>query len=219
MGFLVRRRLGRVSGLFCGLILVWVSSASAVRPAHSAGPETFAFAVASLVGTSGSVEQQPGVTNPGPCLWTIDSHEEWQAPPATLDAGASASASGCLVADDAWHVASVIVHAASADLSVSIQFSPQAQSYAVTPVAVVGGYEYKGCVYGPTYATVSALPEIAGSNGGHGVVTQVTVSVANGTGHAVRKVDAEAEVASHGFCRTPISGVFAAAGALWETGL
>lgn len=211
--------LGRVSGLFCGLVLVAPLSASAVKP-RAAGAQGFAFTVTTLVGTSGPVEQQPSVVNPGPCLWTIDSRETWQAVPATLDAGASSSAAACLIADDAWHVASVIVHAPAPDLVVVISYGTPAETFQVAPQpAAAGGYEYEGCVYGPTYSTVSALPEVPGSNGGHGIVTQVTVTVSNPTGRAVRKMDAEAEVASHGFCRLPVTEAFVLDGAIWETGL
>lgn len=174
------------------------------------------------------VEQQPGVTNPTSCLWTIDDH--WQADTAGfdgyLDPGASAVASHCLIADTALHIMGVAVSAPSDGLEVTVTYQPQNVTFTLTARPDGRAVEWRGCVVGPRYSELSVLPEIPDSDGGRGVQGDVTVTVTNMSGRRVRHIGGTLEFGSSGsserreaYCPTPKTGPFSLAGAVWQTGL
>lgn len=188
-------------------------------------PPSLTVATTFRIGSYGSIEQQPGVTYTGPCLWTIDSLDQFSGD-GTLAAQSEASVSDCLIADDAQHITGVHVVAPSPSLVVTISYSPQGVEFTARPTATSTGYDYLVCGIGPIYSTTALLPVVAASNGGHGIPTTITVRVRNPTGKSVRKMSVFGSIGSNeptrqGFCGAAISDWFLAGsdGAAWKTGL
>lgn len=153
-----------------------------------------------------------------PCdTWAVDDHADWRAF-GVVQPGASTSRTDCQVNDfnpvfatrfgttGWWSNArygftGVLVHAASADLTVTVCYAPQGRCFTVGAVwdASFGAYAYTFCGranYGPNDP---ALAEVPGSNGGRGVFTYVTVTVTNPTGRRVRNVRADGGISSDFF--------------------
>lgn len=209
--------------LVAGLVAAALFSGAA-SPKRSS-PATLTVATSLRIGSDGNIEQQPGVAYTGPCLWTIDSLNQFSGD-GTLLAGATASLSDCLVADDAQHITGLRVDAASPDLIVTITYQPQGVTFTATPTATSTGYDYLVCGVGPVYSTVPLLPLVAESNGGRGVQTTITARVRNPTGRSVRKASVFGVIGSYepsraGFCGASTSDWFAAGSddAVWKTGL
>lgn len=192
----------------------------AVRQKIRALRDGFAWTVTDRQGSAGQIEQQPGVVYTGACLWTIDSNVELGGY-GKLAAGASASYQECLIADGFSHEAGVNLTAATADLIVTISYAPQGRTFQVPARPVADGYEYRGCVIGPGYADWPSLPTVDDSNDGHGLPTDITVTVTNPTSRTVRNVNAFAAVASSrpGLCQQLGGPYEDPAGVVWRTGL
>lgn len=84
----------------------------------------------------------------------------------------------------AWNV--VELGSPSASLLVQVCYSPQGRCFPLAPQAVDTGYRYSLCSHVVYEPDDPALVEIAGSNGGLGVVTTITASVQNQTSATVR---------------------------------
>jgi hypothetical protein len=124
----------------------------------------------------GAAQPDPAlwVTNPTRCVWDADDYQTFQFG-GLLDPGRSASITTCLVADWNEHISRA--YWASDGLDVTVQ---------VDGVTVSG--DTVACVLGPDYDHGSPLlPPVEGSNGGVGLVTQVTFTVTNTSGKRVRR--------------------------------
>lgn len=199
------------------------ATGNAAKPQHAGGDHAFSWQLTNL-DIAGDVEQQPGVVNSDGCLWDID--DNWRmGDGGNLGAGEVASASQCLVADGAYHLTGVSVEALSPQLKVTVGYEPQAVVFTLTPEQIDRRlWRYLGCVTGPLYGNWPALPVIEGSNGGHGLVTTVTVTVENLSDRPARDVAAMLELGSDSpghrqdYCRAK-SPPFEQGGAVWSTGL
>lgn len=207
--------VGRLSGLFCGL-LVCASAAQAAHPVHAAAANG-QLPTTTIGGyrTYGPVEPWSGypiptdsslwVVNPTGCLWDPDDSDHVVVS-GYVNAGETATLTDCIVANPDpiwmtsygttgwWHWAphpnlTFDVRAPSPGLIVTICYQPQGVCFTLPPRATVDGYEYAGCVTGPIYnADSTAVQPVAGSNGGYGVMTTVTFNVRNPTGKRLAKI-------------------------------
>ena len=150
------------------------------------------------------------VTNPTGCAWDADDSRSTWFRDQTLAAGETATATKCVVVDAMDHSIWVEVLSGSPNLIVELRFgAPFNYVFRGNPIPVGRDYRNWVCALGPVYQseTLPTLPEIAGSNGGRGVVSDVTISVTNPTNHAVRKatallrLDFSPETASGGQCQ------------------
>jgi hypothetical protein len=209
-----------------GAVAVWQSLAATHSSNNGTGPLTLAtISKGSGTGTSGTndIEQQPGVTYSGSCLWSLDSNEKWSGY-GYLAAGTSASSGDCLIADIGQHLTGVNFTSTSANLKVTISYQPQGRSYSIKPVKTSTGYQYKGCVAGPFYSTLPLLPQVPDSTGGNGVLTQINITITNPTNQTIKKIAPFAVFGPNspdlqGICTGTITDVFMDAGALWQTGI
>jgi hypothetical protein len=118
------------------------------------------------------------VRNPTSCLWDLDDQTEWDGT-GKLTAGASASASICVI-DDEYdnfggddHMLRVDVDAPSPDLKVTL-VNDRGLSVSVPRTSDSSGYHWHLCVRDKT---PGPFPEIAESNGGTGLFTNYTMTV------------------------------------------
>ena len=172
-------------------------------------------------------DQSLWVVNNTGCAWDADDRRSTGFLDGVIAAGETATGTRCVIADGTGHGVWFNVQARSPDLIVETRFEPQGFVFRANPVATGSGYEYWICTVGPDYdqSAVPTLPEIAGSNGGHGVRTDITVSITNPTSRTIRKVHTfmrlavEPEVASGGRCAAPFSslGVFPGPFIQWKT--
>jgi hypothetical protein len=144
------------------------------------------------------------VTNPyraTPCAWDVDDH--WYSiAEGTLRAGQSLTKTECVVSSPAGFFVSVNgnwgwyyyalgwygvqVKADVGTLDVRVCYDVEDYCITATPTQVAGSWVYNSCslaAYSPDDPTVQDIP---GSNGGRGVVHQVTTTVTNPTGRNVR---------------------------------
>lgn len=173
-----------------------------------------------------TVEQQPGVINPTDpfCLWDID--DFWTAGGFGDMAPGVLSISQCEIADNQHRIVGISGYATSPDLVVTLSFEPQGVSFTLAPIVRDRKtWDYGGCVTGPIHSTVSLLPEIPDSNGGHGVYTMVTLTVQNSTGRVLRNTLIQLDTGSdspgtirRSYCRGEQVWL-QTAGAMWRTGL
>jgi len=128
---------------------------------------------------------QTWVVNPTGCVWDVDDNQVHYAT-GYLGAGQSIGDGLCLDADWAGlnysgHLAGVALGSPSANLQVTISFSP-GWSFTAQPVwdSASKQYLYRACSATPSYSSVDpALQSIPGSNGGLAVPTHVDLTVTN----------------------------------------
>ena len=170
-------------GLLTALLLLAV-------PASAKGQPGFVLVDSQ---TDQQVEQQPGVVNPGTCIWDVDDHWDYTAfygQSVPLEPGASVQVSKCLILDSpsAGHRhTSLNVSSPSPLLTVEVAFSP-GQSY-VIPAVANGNHSYRYCerIEAPAYFQSDPLAQvIPDSNGGWGVPTIAAMSITNTSSHAVK---------------------------------
>lgn len=197
-----------------GVALVCAGSVSAGRTGH-AGPQPLGSNWGGSFGGSGSgfVEQQSNfpfdsaaVTNPTGCFWDINDYGAEGTSGYLTD---SFSAPFCLVSDpdpiyrtlnglSAWWSSphlyfGSVVQSASPSLLVTVCYQPQARCF--TPAASLDAgsrlwtWSFCGHAVYRGDPLDSAVPEIPGSNGGHGVVTTATTTVTNTGRRQVKNVD------------------------------
>ena len=132
------------------------------------------------------------VTNPTGCAWDADDSRSAGFVDGVLAAGTSVSGTKCVIADDLGHAVWFHVLSRSPDLIVTTSFAPQDIVLRASPVPSGRYFEYWTCSVGPEYdhGVIPSLPLIDGSNGGHGLRTDLVVNITNPTSHAVRKLSA-----------------------------
>lgn len=135
------------------------------------------------------------VTNPTGCAWDADDNRSTGFTDSVVAAGETTTATKCVIVDGTGHAVWFHVISRSPNLVSEIRFEPQGFVFRPNPTPVPGlnGYfEYFTCTLGPEYdeSAIPGLPEIAGSNGGHGELTTITASITNPTTHAARKTGA-----------------------------
>jgi hypothetical protein len=155
------------------------------------------------------------VVNTTACRWDVDDHWQLLQVDRYLDPATSTSTSPCVIEDanpqtiwvdgvygtqSGFHSRiGVSIIAPSADLVVTIAYSPQARTFTLSPVVSGRNFAYSWCgnaVYSPgDPALQPILGTGAGTNGldGIGVPTTVTIQVSNPTGHRVRSIQADVE--------------------------
>ncbi|MES2970893.1 MAG: hypothetical protein V4702_01055 [Patescibacteria group bacterium] len=150
------------------------------------------------------------VVNPtSDCTWDADDH--WKlfvSTRAYLDPGKSAEHQACLVAEtdpiyathygiSAWwsnapRPIGTSITAASANLTVTLCYSPQGKCFTLVPrpAGTKGYYRYSGCIGVGYRADLQdpAIVEIPGSNGGKGVMTTATLKLANNTARQIKGI-------------------------------
>lgn len=163
------------------------------------------------------------------CFWDINDHF-WQMTTGYLDPGASTSSGYCFVEEPSsvyrclqgtcayWsmqrHRVGTEVWSTSPDLLVTDCFTVPARCFTAAPVwdQTSKRYHYANCAWviwrGGTSPDPMVQP-IANSNGGVGVVTQVTETVSNPTGRRVRDIQAAAgfssDVVMEGGCHATLT--------------
>jgi len=151
------------------------------------------------------------VTNPTGCAWDIN---DWNdtGTDGYLNAGASYSMTVCQISDPdpvyrtingtaAWWSSphgyfSGWVAAPSGALTVTACYSPQGRCFPLGSVLSGGQYQWLICSHAVYTSSDPAVMEIAGSNGGHGVVTNVALTVTNPTGARIKNIVLQAGVSS-----------------------
>lgn len=212
-----------------------------VGAALGSGNDPLTLTPDSQPGSGGFVEQQspPGsgwmeacnldpsscVVNPTPCLWTADSRVTLMGF-GSLAAGASATASLCLIGDWQQHILGAAVQSGSPSLVVKVRYQALDVEY-IVPARLLGrDYDYRGCIVGPYYShSDPQLLSIPDSNGGVGLRTDITLTVTNPTGRKERNVSAQFVIGSSEpsrraqFCQGGDTGdAFQQAGAIWAIG-
>jgi hypothetical protein len=149
--------------------------------------------------------QQPheSINNTG-CVWDIDDHATWWAQNGWINADATATGTDCLILDqDAFgHMVGVWVTSTSPDLVVSLDLGTVAAPVypntgtTFTPVwrPAFHDYIYLGCL---VPYDVDPTPIVEGTNGGHGVRTDIIWSVTNPGSHRERGIYAQTEIMSN----------------------
>jgi hypothetical protein len=158
------------------------------------------------------------IINPDPaCTWSVNDHNDWLAI-GSIEAGASTVRSQCIVSDfspvyatrngmTAWWsnavygFAGLSVRSMSPDLSVSVCYQPQGRCFVPSPVydAADRVWLYRFCGRAHYDVEDPGLVDVAGSNGGRGIVGIVTMTVANPTSRRVRDVWAAGGLSSDAF--------------------
>jgi hypothetical protein len=197
-----------LTGLFALIAAVIVAALANASP-----PAPLVFGPWEYEDTQEPVEQQtPGgalqpdrslwVLNPTGCAWDPDDSRSAGGVNSVLDAGASASGVRCEIVDDVGHWWSWSVRASSPNLEVTFTHALKTVHSRAVPDA--GGYLYAGCL-SVEYdrSAVSSLPLVEGSNGGHGVRSDTTVTVANLTSRRVRDIHAVMRTRLSNFVNCP----------------
>jgi len=153
------------------------------------------------------------VTNPTGCAWDVN---DWNdtGTDGYLNAGASYGMTVCQISDPdpvyrtlngsaAWWSSphgyfSGWVAAPSGALTVTACYQPQGRCFPLGSVNMGGEYDWLICSHAVYQGNPldPAVTEIAGSNGGHGVVTDVTLTVTNPTGSRIKNIVLQAGVSS-----------------------
>jgi len=210
-----------VTSLLAAALLAASIANDAVEVA-SAARESLRFEVVTNAQLQQPVEQQSDypfdssgpryVVNPTQCSWDVD--DSWQriANDDYLDAGASATLQTCMVSDASTYYAShngtsgwwasnrgyfgALVYAAVSGLAVSVCYAPQARCFHPQPQfnASQRRYDYVACTQVVYQQGDPALVSIPGSNGGTGVITNITLKVSNPTAKQIRSIGADIQV-------------------------
>lgn len=127
------------------------------------------------------------VVNPGVGVWSGYDNRSFQCG-GSMGPGASDEMSQQVVEDNRRHPIRIGLFSTSSDLVVVLTITEEdgAEETVVQPTPVKGGYEYRFETYTESYADLSTLPEIAGSNGGRGELVAVSLSVMNPTDRTIR---------------------------------
>jgi len=163
-----------------------------VAPVVAAAPQPMTWSLLFSTYDQPVEQQTPGgalqpdqslwVVNPGPCLWDPDDGLDGRFYGA-LGKGQSASHTECIILDHQNHLVGL---SASNELAGSITVS--------SPIGpTIGGWTAADdCILTPEYdhEVVATLPEIEGSNGGHGDRVTVTWTVTNIAGHRLNRTGA-----------------------------
>lgn len=190
-------------------------SGKALTPAAGGGQQSLDLALA--IGgyqSSAWIEQQDDwpmpatpIVNPDPtCTWSVNDHSDWSAD-GYLDPGATTTRSSCIVSDfnpvtatrngttATWNMApygfaGLSLLSPSSDLTVIVCYQPQARCFAPGSVydVAVKQWRYTFCGRANYQPDDAALVAIAGSNGGRGVITTVTITLTNPTARRVRNL-------------------------------
>lgn len=138
------------------------------------------------------------------CKWSVNDHEHFLST-GYLDAGATVSRERCVVSDydpvlrtingvtaqwsNSVHgMSTARVWSKSADLVLSVCFEPQGRCFTAAPIFDAQQRQYRYDFCGQTHYFPGDVVEIPNSNGGHGVLTTVTTTLANPTERRVRDV-------------------------------
>lgn len=164
------------------------------------------------------VDPDHRIVNPlAGCTWDINDHNEYEAR-GVLIAGSSVNRTDCHVFDTnpfyacnsgtcAWwsgpsNWVGLEGWSTSSALIATLCFQPQNRCFTATPIYVGGSaklYRYDACVQAVYDPTDASIVEIAGSNGGRGLVTTVRRSVTNPTARDVKSVQVNWGLASDVF--------------------
>lgn len=165
-----------------------------------------------------------GIVNPlAGCVWSVNDHYTIRKT-GSLNAAASTSDTTCLVSDfnpvlatrfgftDSWQMSDygmfgVMVTAPTSGLSVAVCYQPQGRCFA--PMSVQAGtksWRTTFCGRANYRPDDPVLQDIAGSNGGRGVVGSVTLTITNTTGRQVRDITVQWGVSSDVFWPSACEG-------------
>lgn len=203
-----------------------IALADSAAVTSAASPHPLHFDLVGNVQLQQPVEQQSDypfdpraahyVVNPTSCSWDVD--DSWQriAVDGYLEANATATFRTCMVSDATAYTTTkngltaswsssrgylgVLVHSPVSRLVVSVCYSLRSRCFAPAPQfnTAQKRYDYVACtqaVYDPGDPDLVSIPD---SNGGTGVVSQITLEVANPTSRQIRSIGADIEVVGVG---------------------